>query len=264
MTALLDGELLFQLYRRHRFVERLYEGGADKRALAAELDVSRSTVDRAVRELEAAELVERDRGTVRLRPVGRLLVEEYRSLLDAVERVERADDLLSALPPDSPIRLDVLDGADVYPATRPAPYESIRHLKALVRTADRMRGCSKALSHAPLGRLLYHRTTNGDLELELVYEPAMIDYLLDSRLDERRTMVESGNFRPMEASDLPFALFLLEEDGETTVCVCAYDEDDDFRGLLINDTETAIEWAKAVYERHRSEAADVSDRFLSE
>lgn len=65
------------LLRRHAVVERLSVQPTAKRDLVDGLDVSRSTVDRAIRETESVGLVERRDGGVSLTLCGRLAVAEF-------------------------------------------------------------------------------------------------------------------------------------------------------------------------------------------
>jgi len=99
--------------RRWPVFEQLLDGPSYKRDLVASVDRSRSTVDRAVRELEAAGLVERTDGGYVATVAGRLAAEEYRAATDSLAAVEAAVAALEPLPYDAPLSGAALADATV-------------------------------------------------------------------------------------------------------------------------------------------------------
>jgi predicted transcriptional regulator len=83
-------ELVAAPCQRIDIVTRLSEKPLDKRGLVAELDVSRSTVDRAVRKSEILELVEYIDGRYRPTQRGRSLAHEYRSFENRLAVIVRS------------------------------------------------------------------------------------------------------------------------------------------------------------------------------
>lgn len=100
--------------------ERLLDGPSYKRDLVASVDRSRSTVDRAVRELEAAGLVERADGGYVATVAGQLAAEEYRTATDSLATVEAAVAALEPLPYDARLSGELLADATVELAGRDA------------------------------------------------------------------------------------------------------------------------------------------------
>ncbi len=84
-----------------------------KRDLVAAVDRSRSTVDRAVRELEDAGLVERVDGGYVATVAGRLAAEEYRAATASLAAVEGAIAALAPLPHDVSVSSALLTGAAI-------------------------------------------------------------------------------------------------------------------------------------------------------
>jgi predicted transcriptional regulator len=75
------------LSQRADALSRLLDADRTKNELTEELDVSRSTVDRAVRELESNGLVRREGGTVTATLSGRLAYDSYRRFCAETEHV---------------------------------------------------------------------------------------------------------------------------------------------------------------------------------
>jgi len=256
-----ESDLLGLLATRSGFVERLLSSPADKPTLEADLDVSRSTVDRAVRDLETAGLAERRDGRVGLTVVGRLIGEEFRSLVDVVTDAANAKPVLDPLDPDAPLSSTFLDGASVYPSTAPAPYDQAERIEERLRRAERLRAFTKVISYEPISKLLSERVVAGGMEFEVVYEAPILDYLERERAAERREMFETGRYRPFGVETLPYGMLLIDEPEGSSAVITTYDDTQTFRGMLINEREAAVEWASGLYTDVREAARDVSDRF---
>ena len=133
-------ETIQTVVKRADALDCLAGGPTCKRDLRDDLGVSRSTVYKAVRELEEQNLVEEDGGTIRLTLYGRLVVNRYRSFAETVEDTTRQRSLLSVLPNDAPVTTDLLVGADAVLADRPAPSRPLDVIEDVVRSAERAIG----------------------------------------------------------------------------------------------------------------------------
>lgn len=106
------GELLELVLRRRNVMQQL-RTPAEKRELVATLDVSRSTIDRAIRDLELAGLIVWNEDGYRLTAVGRVLLDDASSLLEAASGADVVAEVLSTLPTDAPLDTALLCGASV-------------------------------------------------------------------------------------------------------------------------------------------------------
>jgi DNA-binding MarR family transcriptional regulator len=88
--------------KRSDFLDVFTEGPRTKRDLVDDLGHSRSTVNRAVRELEVGSLIVRTDGRYAITHRGRHLLQSYRDTLAAFERIEEAEVALAELPADAP------------------------------------------------------------------------------------------------------------------------------------------------------------------
>jgi tetratricopeptide (TPR) repeat protein/energy-coupling factor transporter ATP-binding protein EcfA2 len=108
-----DESVLDLVRRRWSVLEPLLEGPTYKRDLVAAVDRSRSTVDRAVRELEAAGLAERVDGGYVASVAGQLAADRYREAADSLGAVEAATAALEPLPHDAAVAPALLTDATV-------------------------------------------------------------------------------------------------------------------------------------------------------
>lgn len=257
-------EVFDVLHQRATLLARLHDGPVAKPALVEALDVSRSTVDRAVEALEAHELAVRRNGGVEITMSGRLLYDAYEAFRERGANVVRARTLLNHLDADVEFDAAVLTDAVVLTADQPAPFLPAREARRLLDTAVRMEGFSESVLNFGAAERLHTAVTEGTLEYECVYTSGMLSHLERNWSEERRRMAQTGQYRMFESPrpSFPFDLFVVDDDaGETYVLLIVYDDERIFRGILRTEDDEAVEWARSVIAEYRQAATDVTDRF---
>ncbi|WP_121820296.1 helix-turn-helix transcriptional regulator [Halostella salina] len=239
--------------RRVETLERLDGAVADKGTLAADLSVSRSTVDRALRELEGAGFVTRVDGGYTVSASGRLAVRSYREFVDALDAVDEAGPLLAELPADAPITLDAVRGGTVHRAQPPTPYRPVERLTELVTAADEFRGLAAAVTAPESVERIAAATLDGEVRTEIVLAASVADHLRESYPDVVSGTVESG-VDVYETDTLPFGLALTRDGDTERVAVAVYGPESELRGVVVNDSPAAVEWGEATFERYRAAA----------
>jgi hypothetical protein len=107
------GELLAVIGRRRAILNRLRRAPESKATLVAETENSRSTVDRALRRLEALNLVGYAESTYELTLSGRLALNAYDQFAARAESVVAAGKLVSHLPANAPMVHAMLADAEL-------------------------------------------------------------------------------------------------------------------------------------------------------
>lgn len=248
--------LLETVRRRAAVIERLSDTPRDKRELTDQLDVSRQTVDRALRELESAAIAERTDKKYRLTLFGTLAYREFSALLERFERLCLTRDLLVHLPTDTQFDVDVLVGAEVVYSGHPMPHEPIRELERLVEDADRLVGYSP-ISFPQYVSLFHRQITETDTEIELFLDVSLVTQLWESYCQQLREALSSPNFSLCQLSEplCPnMGLVLLDE---STVWIGVYDEDGNVRGAITTDADPAVAWARERLDDCRTDAREV-------
>lgn len=241
--------------RRFDVLSSLADGPASKPALVDALDVSRSTVNRALRELESWHLVERSGGDHVLTPAGHLLIDALERYLDDLATLADASRVLAYLPPDVSVPLELLRGASVHHATPPSPTRALDVVRDHLRNAERCRCVVGEFAAENAAEFFRDRVEEG-LDLEVVFDDHVLSFLLADRREALRTYVEGGEV--YEAGDVPYSLLVTEgADGRTAAHLIVYDHEGDLAGLLINDDADAVAWAERVFERYRDDATAI-------
>lgn len=248
--------------RRLGVLTALMDGVKGVTELAEVTDSSRSTANRAVRELEEAGLVERADGGYAVTLAGRLLTERYlRFREEEAAGVLAAEPVLTHLPPDCPVDTAVLAGCRVETATETAPYRPRERLLSVTRDADRVRVALPALGDPQYLRS-WHELVAGGGEVELLATEALFADLDDGFPRLLSAMAATGRFT-LRVGDVPdLGLALAENDGETTVLLAGFGDDGVMRGVVENDSDDAVQWGKRCFERLREGTDDATDRVV--
>jgi predicted transcriptional regulator len=230
------------------------DGPASQRTLRDDLDVSRTTVARALQSLADADWVAAEDGAYHLTPAGRIVVSEFTGLLETMATVDELAEFLRWFPAD-------LDAPDVHRAdvevttsTDADPYAPARTQTEILHTADRLRVLLPATDRESTETLVEQVTDHG-LEVESVVSPG-VEATLES--DDFAPLVQEflGTDRAtLHVAPEPIPFYLgLAADG--TVQVGVADDEGFPRALLETTDEVVREWAVDVYDEHRAAARE--------
>ncbi|WP_436926529.1 helix-turn-helix transcriptional regulator [Halosimplex amylolyticum] len=252
-------ELVDLLRRRAELLASLGEGSREKRDLVEAHDLPRSTLDRAIRELEAADLVEYADGTYALTAVGAHLVGEFDAFVERAEQAVELEPFLRWTTPETfDLDLRSLTDAEVWTPEPGDPWAMVnRHVSAL-ETADRVRGVLPLVGlHAV--ETVHERVTGDGADHRFVVDASAAETL---RTDENYLPL----FRDLQARPEP--TFLRDDREAIPYFVGVFDdefvqigvdEDGDPRALLESDSEEVLTWACDRIERYRARAEPVPD-----
>lgn len=248
------------LCQRHEFLVSLRAGPREKRVLVETLDVSRSTVDRAIRELQSEGLVERERRGFRLTAAGQLAVSFTEGLLSVTGDLRAASEVLDPVPASAPVDGRVVRNATVTEASRATRHRPLTAVDELLHEATRLYGLAPLITRRRSMEHLAEAVTDRGADAEIVFGESLAEQLLPSMGEEIRSMVRNG-FTPFSTDDLPFGLVLGETPDGWRTCVVTYTDEGDLRGVITNDTPGATAWAWDVYRDYRRDAVDLSPAF---
>lgn len=244
------------LENRNDVLRLLVDGPTTKSELVESVDTSRSTIDRAIRELEQAACITRQNGEFAATTTGRLALEEYDQYATRTCSIRESRAFLGALPDDAPLDTAMLDGASITLPDQHAPEEALQPSLELLANSTSMRGTAPVvLSFYP--DLFEEHVRENDLSVEIIAEEAVLAVLPTMMSDRVEPFVHHEDVSLFRAGDsLPYALWLMTTPDGTHAGITAYDSGG-VAGMLINDTPAAVEWAKRQYEQYRADAAHV-------
>jgi predicted transcriptional regulator len=244
------------LTKRYGVLAQLDRQPREKRALVENLDVSRSTVDRALRSLSAAGLLRRSGETFEQTLSGRQLSNEFEGLLTVVEGVQAAQPLLSHLPTSAPLPPHVVRTADVIRGEEADQVRPNDYVTDLLRTADRIRGFVRAHSDTARDATIRGPTASG-MRADLVFQQGVFDLVADRFPKRFADLVASDNFDARRIDAVPFGMFLTERPEGAEVAVLVYDAHT-LCGVLASTHSASLEWAHELFAAARDDATPVA------
>lgn len=254
-----SGDLLSVLERRADVLDAVMDGPEQKRDLVETLNVSRSTVDRAIRKLEAYDMIQRSNGEIAITFLGRLGYVSYVSYRREILKIDRYGEVLKHLDSRAPVPPWVLEGADLHRPDPPATHQPFKVVRTELSRATTIRGLVKTITDPEAPRQLRDELQEDGIDVELIGTGEIIDHLLNSWREELVRGVRKDLISISQIDAVPFGLFVFDPDGpDATVLLFVYDGDGNLAGVLRNRRGPVVDWAMAFFRRRRKDATSVT------
>jgi tetratricopeptide (TPR) repeat protein/predicted transcriptional regulator len=255
------------LIKRNGILRHLAEESAYVRDLEEDLEQSRSTISRALNELEDVELVERGDDGFSVTMAARLSLEWLETVQEGLDDIVAAEAVIGALPPDAPLDTAVVAGGEQLLASDPVPHRPLEWFHDALADAERYRAVLPALDDPRHVRLLYEHVVTEDRSAELIVAPDLFRALREEFPRRMTAMAETEGFDVFAGEVPPFGLALVEsgpeDDSDTTVYVIVFTEDGSgVHGVIANDEPAAVRWAEDRYAAWRTDATEHTDALL--
>jgi len=224
--------------KRRGILEYICQHEPDKRTLESNLSQSRPTIDRAIRQLEDHNLVERTNGVCEPTYTGKIACDLCSDFRDVFEILESAGDEIASLPTDAELDTSVFfDGVLFHPPDY-APYERIEPLYDDIRDAEEIVAVSEVIVPHIDQILEYGLDENVDMSL-FVNDGAM-DILLEKQPNKVIPHIESGDsiYKGIEISQ--YSLFLIDDE---VLYTGIFSPTNHLSTIIRNKNHQAIQWA---------------------
>lgn len=250
--ALGDVAFLARSENRVAVLRALRDRSRTRRELEAETGVSRSTLGRALGDLEERRWIERDGQTYATTTAGDLVLERFVPLLETMGGLRTLDDAVDLLPIEG-MSLDIRHLADAQVVTPTelnptAPYDY--HVETLQR-ADRV-GAAIRTGPPACVAALHERVTSGHVDASVVLDGAYLDSLsVDEEMMRQWLEMAAGSatIRSHEGP-IPYALFVIDDAVQLWPC----DDTGVTWGLVECEDSRVRTWARATIDGYRNEA----------
>ncbi|UPM41886.1 helix-turn-helix transcriptional regulator [Halocatena salina] len=251
------------LRKRYEWLPYLAESELTKPELCDRIDVSRSTVDRGVSELESAEIVDRTANGYQLTAFGDLLCQLRKSYLRSLETIYRAQGMQTPLPTDQYGEQILFDGGDVVLPEPHLPEKPTRRILSLITDSRAVYGLTPVM-HDQYVSTSYEQVMMHDLEFEFLITSQIFDGLVSLYSEWLINAFQRDAFVIYECQQLPpfgLAIFERKSDGSHTVVLALY-ADNGLSGIIENDTRKAVGWAKQLYRDYREAATHIDTDYV--
>jgi len=241
--------------KRDDVLASVRESPAQKPTLVDRLDISRSTVDRAIDSLLDAGLVRRVDGSYSLTPQGRLMLEAHDEYVAATETFADAAPLLDSLPTDAEVPRSLFERGTIKIADPHAPESAITGAVEELQSSDRLLVFSPVVKSNYV-RLVHQEMADRDLEAELILERSASSSLrsLAGVSGAVEGLLDADQFSLSQTeADLPLMLYLLLG-GERDVVGITVHEDGGIVGSVTSDDPEAVAWGRETFTEVNSAA----------
>ena len=281
MTLSSELEAIEVLSRRIDFLEFLRETPSYKPELVEALDHSRSTVDRAIDELETEGLIERGENGYVLTQSGNLTARRYRLFLDETRTILDTKDLIDSIPATEHLPIELFTNSNV--VTVDGPYGVFAQVADSLPDADRYRVVLPEVVDSQHVRLLHTQVVRQGLEVELLASPPVIERLRKEFPELSNELADADSFTLSSVSTPPYSLVLTggstsqegrdsqskpesESSGSTdadTVIMIPYG-DDGVAGMAATSDSQAVRWATNRYEQLRQDSRPATEQLRTQ
>ena len=245
------------LSKRKQFLSLLTDEVLTKTEIESQVDYCRSTINYAIRDLEAVDFVERTSDGFRATATGQIAEATFRRYEECVRAICASTTGLETLPPSKTLPPVIFDGAVVVQPGPKRPDRPSCRLAELIRSASTVRGCTPLIITRAI-ETYCDKLSSSNFDLELVVETEVLAHLLGSYSDELGAVVASKRSRIHESSvSLPFGV-MLANDGTDRVAVFTLSGTDGVKRLIVNDNSGSITFAKDYFRYHRARATTLS------
>lgn len=223
--------LLNTINDRIAFIRCLQGGNTTKRTLTEELDVSQSTVQRAVNELERLDLLQTTMDGYELTTFGRLSYQVWERSLITLETLISAKGLFPYFDTESLMTLELFEKGEVVLTDFQDPLRPIHRLEEMITDGDQVR----SISPTSLPRYVEFLTTQAkdhNLKVDIAFSETCINHLWDERRNELETFLRSDQCTCWQVSNT-FSIGLAVID-DRAVWIGFYDSDGSIKGAIVN------------------------------
>lgn len=251
------------LRKRHEWLPYLDDSHLTKPELCDQIDVSRSTVDRGMSELESVDIVDRTTDGYQLTSFGNLLCQLRTSYMRSLESIYRAQAMQTPLPTDQYGEQILFDGGDVVLPESHLPEKPTRRILSLITESRAVRGFTPVM-HDQYISTSYEQVMMHDLEFEFLITSEIFDGLVSLYSEWLINAFQQDEFMIYENQQLPpfgLAIFERKSDGSHTVVLALY-ADNGLSGIIENDTRQAVGWAKQLYRDYRDAATHIDTEYV--
>lgn len=248
-------DMLGVVLDRFPFMEALGAEPKEKRTLVSDLDCSRSTVDRGIRDLEALDLVAYVDGCYQLTPLGEAVATGVADLAATVDLRLQYEPFLEWMPEDEfDLELELLRDADLVLPEQGDPYAMInRHVTVIEQTDDLQ--CVLPVVGLHAYKASHKQIMENGARVEAVVSPEAADTLQSAPEYAKLTeeMAATGRYELHQYDgDIPYFVGLLDDTVQIGV-----DEAGEPRALVETDNAEVQDWATATFEEYKQQAAPI-------
>lgn len=230
---------------REKILQTLIDHPQSKASMETSLDYSRSTINRAIRELERHELVHYTDGIWKATTLGEIALQARKNYLNTVDTLAENKSLIQDISPGGYVDEALLKDATVHTATASTPDLVMNTFLQYARDASVLHLATPTLFVGFLGELYEQAISGSGSEFCLTVSEAVIEQLQETNYGPVKK-IRNNDHVTLRSTDIPFSFGIWKAD--TSHCGVIVFTEHGIRGIIVNDTPRALAWAEARYD----------------
>ena len=257
----MEGEVpepLALTFEREELIKALYGEYKEKRELVEELQTSRSTVNRAMDDLERTELVEHESGKYSLSNMGRMIYDHTEGFLDELDEIIESKELFDPLTESHNINQRAVIGSEIHLVEPPVTFEKYAHVWSYLERSEGLQVFAPRLLYQKSFELKYELAAKRQVPVNVILPYDLFERATSEYEEEYAEMAENPRFSIHTVESVPYGLSISEVPNGVKMNIVIYDKGS-YNGFLINDTKESVSWAKAEFDSYLQTATERTD-----
>jgi predicted transcriptional regulator len=263
MDATLDDiAFLANSENRVMVLQMLVEAPQSHDEIRDQIDASRVTTARILREFEERNWITRSGQECTITLTGEWVSDEFTHLIDQMEAERRLRESLQWLPLDLlTFEIKRLHDAELMVLEESDATAIIRRILEFRRSSDRIRGITRVVAPVFIEND-WESTVHGDTRLEMIITPEVLDAIRNhsTSAQQLREMLDEPDVHISVYEDIPISVGIVDNE----VGIDLTDEQGVVKGGLVTGDETIHKWAVDLYETCRDNARPVNPDDITE
>lgn len=244
MTQHTSTGIILLITKREPVLRAVGADGIGKRELVEQLRVSRSTVDRGIRELETAGLLSRSADGYQRTLLGELLLSEYDRLAGKTEALLAGQALLADLSPSFELDPVVFKDATIVRPSQHAPQQPISAFCSLIETARWTQTVFPAVLPQVVDQWV-ELCEDSMIRADIVLTEPVVSTLVSAHTESLQTLLAEPRFALHQVDSQPTCgLVVAEGDSTATAGIVVFDERGGTRAYINTDADEAVSWVR--------------------
>lgn len=245
------------LNSRWDVIELLSERSRRQAEIASALDISRSTVTRAMDQLQEHGLAVRAGSEYELTRLGETLRQTHHRYRAEVSAVLEVEPLIDHIPTSAPFDPSVLVDATWYDVESGASYQIRDRVTDAIREAVAIKEMGRTRSEQKSAEVHLTKVLEERRPVESVLSEDLFFHIRD--IERGSKMLEADNMDVSIHGSVPYGLFILEQPADRVLVMVIYDEGDTMKGIIRTDATKAVAWAESVFDSFQAEAIPMAE-----
>ncbi|MGQ3722663.1 helix-turn-helix transcriptional regulator [Natrialba aegyptia] len=252
-------ELRTTLNKRYNIMKSISEGARTKPEITENVEVSRSTVDRAIDKLQELDCTEQTGGTYQLTVKGQMAYKSHTEYIELINKITNMGDVINEISNPAMVNREFIRHSIIYESKSQVPESSLKRVREILESTSKIYGLAPI--HLPTYRqMVMEAASENGLNAVIISQSCILQELFEAIEEEMLKFTTHENIHVFSIDEsLPFPIWIMETDRED-YAVLAVNGVGGIEATLINENDDGIKWAKSVINEYMERSSIIEER----